>query len=820
LAISIDINIENIKFFSKEFDYVGFYKTSDIESMEIDCVGIYPYLVSEQLAKKRFIYGQGVDTPENITSNFDGESIFIDFPYAKYTATTNYPDMVSWNSGFFNNLNATSKFLGFPTYPKPNIVFSGDVPSVFGGEILPRQWLEILERSWFEWTGNDWEELEVTISPDFYKDNFGIQDEQYSFIKLRPNPSYNPIFTTIYFDTINYLDTAVKSVFGVFATSNNIIDEQTIFYFSNKVNSNYFKVIIKDSEIQYIYNDSVIESKPIQIDSRFIVGIEFDKLSKIVGNFFANPRNISLSLGNYEESIFDGRIYSVNFNNRLFTDSDLQNYIGPNGIFGFGEDFSAYNNFDLSLMNYIGNYTMSILKSSNAMIIDVGVAGYWEDSIPLSYFGKYIKTSKNNSYYDLDMLQFNIDHPSPPILNPSDINDNDFKIRSFITLQSFDKAGSIPYSNYSNSVHVGASRVLDFDNTVDVLSTKYEIFDGTVIFPPKELVNFEDYYLTFHIESRTKGIYTKPAVLKKMSISSLAFDESDFYSIGTRTGNEIYPFTRYSTGYSYKSKNPFSIYKDSTPYLYLTADSGISVLPYETSADRGISIPLNQGRSSEYLLGGIQLWLFYNKDYYIENPIKIGKISAVDKQLDIYLFPEDGGKRGRINIFDAETGIQERDVRFYQNGIQVSTVYIEPVSWNSLVISFDTSLNLSSTVGQLELYEGFLYNNIGLYQKSTDILGIRIDSFTWAEFREIVFEINGEIISTLQKWENKVDSSWGDFIEEIKNISYVINGKNIYESYFGLPKAIINDSDQILFGSDTINIITDVEWDQYSGRPV
>jgi hypothetical protein len=819
LVISIDVDIENIKFPAKEIDYVGFYKTNDVQSMEIDCVGIYPYLVSEQLAKKRFIYGQGVDSPENIVSNFDGESIFIDFPYSKYTSTINYPDMVSWNSGFFNNLNATSKFLGFPNYPKPEVIFSGDVPSVFGGEILPRQWAEILERSWLDWTGNEWEELEATLSPDFYKDNFVVQDEDYPFIKLRPNPSYNPIFTTIYFDTINYLDTPVKSVFGIFSSSD-ITTEQVLFYFSNKVNSNFFKVIIKDSELRYIYNNRIIESKPIQTESYFIAGVEFDKISKLIGNFFTNPRNISLSLGNYEDTIFDGKIYSVTFNNSLFTDSDLRNYIGLNGIFGFGENFSAYEGLPDTILNYVGNYTMSILKSSDSIVIDVGVAGYWEDSIPLSYFGKYIKTSTGKSYYDLDMLQFNIDHPSPIIVDPLDIEDNEFKIRSFVTLQSFDKVGKVPYSNYSNTVRIRSSRVLDFDNTVDVLFTKYEIFDGTVIFPPKELVNFEDYYLTFHIESRTKGIHTKPASLKKMSVSSLAFDESNFYSLGTRTGNEIYPFTRYSTGYSYKSKNPFSIYKDSTPYLYLTSDSGITVLPYETTADRGVSIPLNQGKSSEYLLGGIQLWLFYNQNYFIEKPIKIGRVTAVDRKLDIYLFPEDGGKRGRINIFDALTGLQEVGVRFYQNGIPVSTVYIEPVSWNSLTISFDNSLNLNSTIGQLELYEGFVYNNIGLYQKSTDILGIQIDSFTWAEFREIVFEINGEIVSTLQRWENKTDSNWDDFIEEVKNISYVINGKNIYESYLGLPKAIVNDSDKILFGSDTINIITDVEWNQYSGRPV
>lgn len=820
LVISINIEIANIKLASSQYNYLGFYKTDGVRMLEIDCVGIYPYLVSEQLAKKRFLYGQAVDAPENVASNFDGESLFIDFPYAKYTSTINYPDMVSWNAGFFNNLNANSKFLGFPTYPIPQTIFSGDVPSVFGGEILPRDWEKILERSWLEWTGDEWESLESTVSPDFLKDNFSIQDEEYNFIKLRPNPSYNPIFTTLYFDTINELETLVSSVFGIFSSSENIVDEQTLLHFSNKSNTNYFKIIINNEEVQYVYNDQIVKSKPIEPNSKFIVGIEFDKISKQVGNFFANPRNISLSLGNYEDYLFTGKIYNVTFNNRLFTDADLISYIDVDGVFGFGESFSAYENFETNLINYVGNYTLSILKSSNSMIIDVGVLGYWEDSIPLSYFGKFIKTSRGNSHYDLDMLQFNIDHPSPPIINASDIDNNDFKIKSFVTLQDFKNVGKIPYSNYANLVSVSSSRVLDFDNTTDVLVTKYEVFDGTVIFPPKELIDFEDYYLTLHIESKTKGINTKPGFLKKMSLSSLAFDESEFYHIGTRTGNEIYPFSRYSTGYSHKDKNPFSIYKESTPYLYLTSDSGITVLPYPTEATRGLSIPLNQGKSSKYLLGGIQLWMFYNKSYLVEESIKIARISALDKTLDIYLFPDSYNKRGRLGIFNADTGLQQLGITIYQNGLLVPTAFIEPVSWNSIVISFDDSLALDSSIGQLELYEGFLYNNIALYQKSTDVLGTQLNSFTWAEFREEVFEIDGVVFSTLQRWENKIDSAWEDFVEEVELVSYVIDGQNIYESYFGLPKAIVNDSDQITFGSDTINIITDVEWNLYSGKAV
>jgi hypothetical protein len=43
-----------------------------------------------------------------------------------------------------------------------------------------------------------------------------------------------------------------------------------------------------------------------------------------------------------------------------------------------------------SLYDYVGAYTLLPKETNTAMKLDVGVSGYWENSIPLSYFGKYI----------------------------------------------------------------------------------------------------------------------------------------------------------------------------------------------------------------------------------------------------------------------------------------------------------------------------------------------------------------------------------------------------------------------------------------------
>jgi hypothetical protein len=65
-------------------DWLGFYAHQDVPLIQLDCVGIYPYEVAELVAKRRFVYGQGVEVPSNIKGLDSSSSVFIDFPFAKY----------------------------------------------------------------------------------------------------------------------------------------------------------------------------------------------------------------------------------------------------------------------------------------------------------------------------------------------------------------------------------------------------------------------------------------------------------------------------------------------------------------------------------------------------------------------------------------------------------------------------------------------------------------------------------------------------------------------------------------------------------------
>lgn len=835
LVIELQVDQNRLNFSDFDKDYLGFYTKSYIYPFNIDSFAIYPYIVQEQIAKKRYIYAQGVESADNISSNFKADSFNVDFSFANYTTSLNYPDMNDWNSGYFNNLNANSNSLSLPTLQQPEIIFS--------------------------------EELDIE---DFLDDNLLIQDsETHPFIRLKPNSNYENIDASIYFKNLQLLSSPVKSIIAVYESPSTLLEEEeTVLFFTNNIDNNKFYTTISNAGVKYYFNNQLLFSHELSPSQIFTVGFDLDRLSNNfvseIGNFFANPQNLSLRVGGCPITTCTGKIFDIHFNNKLFTDNDVSNFILDNGI--IDPDLGPEEFFD-----YVGNYTWHPQKLFDSFILSVGSKGYWEDSIPLSYFGKPIQNISGKVYYDLDLMQFNINShsniateqvesdftvldggspslefydfffdgglPSSSFFDllfdggfPETINfdeeltegqieaalyylgESRLKRRAkvYVTLQHYTEVGKIPYTNYINVNSLDPVKILDFDNISNYKNTKFYIDDGTIIFPPKELVDFSEYYITFHIELQTESIDVDPVKIRKMSISSLAYDETDFYKINSPNGYKLYPFSRYGQTYSYKDKNPVVIYKDSTSYMYMTSDSGVSVLPYTSSATRGFTIPINQQLSEEYLLGGIQVWLMYNKKSTIDQSIKLGSVYTPTLGYDAWIIPESNNLRARLVLYDKDTTNLATGIVFYQNGNIVDNPYITPLQWSSVVITFDESIVLNSSVAQFEIYEGFLINNVAFYKKSSDILGSTVVDKTWQELR------------SESTWGTWFDSSsvWSQVADKIVATTFTVDGKAIYNSTFGISSTVSSDNSILSVNSDGVTIVSDSIWNQYSAKPV
>ena len=157
--------------FGDSQDWLGFYAYTDVTPVEVDCVAIYPYSVAINIAKRRWVYGQGVLSPEGINSAYGGTAAFIDYPFADYTANYNYPDFAQWEQGAFDNLTTTSNSLTTPQYSLPEI------------------------------------SLDSKTLTQLYADNKEIQDPlDYNFITFRPNNSWDSDRCYFNFPNFNVLN--------------------------------------------------------------------------------------------------------------------------------------------------------------------------------------------------------------------------------------------------------------------------------------------------------------------------------------------------------------------------------------------------------------------------------------------------------------------------------------------------------------------------------------------------------------------------------------------------------------------------------------
>jgi hypothetical protein len=782
-VISIPIDSLEIETFPLESeDYLGFYTNSNIYLYEIDSFGIFPYVVAEQVAKKRYVFGQGVQEQENIVAAKNGNLSYVDFPFSGYSSTIRYPDRSKWDDGFYNNVLANDKGITLPDYQLPEIIFNNNTSLTQSEKSL--------------------------ITSGFYEENYVIQDEDYPYISMDPNNTYisSQSYGTIYFSKLNQTNYQTRSVHSVLKSSGDVSTRQSLIYISNNFDSNTFEIAINSGSVQYIYNETILNSASVGTNSYFAVGIDFNKIEQsyysTVGSFFSRPETLSLNFAGNQEDVFLGKIFSLTINNDFFTDKDGSQIFNSSGI--------AVKNFNPSLYNYIGSYTLLPKTTNTSIVLDIGVSGYWENSIPLSYFGKYITQANGDLKYDLDLLQFNIDSPVSIFSKYNESSSeyqNSLSTKVYITLQNILEIGQVVYTQFTNTENIGMNRILDLGEITSSEDTKYKIIDGTVIYPPKDVSGFTNYYITVHIEMSSKGIKTENVKIKNMGLAAISFDEGQFYSINTPALGKFYPIVKNGNQYVYKRNIPVIIDVESSPYLYLAGDSGIEVLPeVDENLVKGLSIPINESLKTDQEVVGLQMFLMYNESNSFTERKKIGKIFSSNNSYDIVLDPEDDGKRAFFYIFDSATGEQFTSAKFFLNGKLVNDIVIEPVAWNYIAISLQAnSIPLNGIIGEIEIYSGVKVDNVASFM---ELNPIKQDLIVYDEWN-IVDDENWNYWSASTTWTQVLDE------QSLEVTVLSLDGEEIFNTYAGLSSGIANDNSRIDVTEDSVVIINDITWNEY-----
>jgi len=850
----------------EQLDWLGIYAHEDVSPISIDCVAIYGYQVSSVLAKRRFVYGQGVEFPENINSAYSGTTAFLDYSFAKYPNNYMYPDSGSWNQGILDNVNADNGYLQSPQYAKPEVVFNTN--------------------------GNNVQSL-------WQNDLDAVQQESDLFVSLKPNSNWNSLDGYILFNKYQIITDNIAAFYGVFKVSSLSSSEMVLFRVENKQLKKYFEIVLVNGSLKYRFKDgnsdivTLYEAFGIQPGEQFTVGISVKEFVNYFGtnmrSFFANPNQLSMYVGGTKEfeKTFTGKIYSIGFCNvqnlakipMVFTSrgvpTDYENvfdlydqgvlydggseYFGNDGtywqnIIDGGTPYSFVTTFAI---DHLATYTFKPTYLFDKMNLSIGTSSYWEDYLPLTYFAKYVEDVRGNQRYDLDFIQFNIDYPAPAFFKKIDSAAQQWKYGelyaeySVPTKKTYELLANHLFTGYDNyqdlSERTASSYIYDTSNSMvktyvmfaytatisglsvnrysstqslpkngivspgdDWLTTRYEVVDNSIIYPPKD-VDVSKVAMITQVEMLNAETDINTISIRSLQYASQSLEKTSPTKIGTRFGAEMVPYRQEGFYVDYNGNNPFSIYKGSTPYLYNTRYSGIQVRgDFSPVVNRGISIPINPNKSSDYEIIAMQMLVRYDEDFFPITPIKVFDIEGRRDQIQIFLVATSpNGNRAKLYAVNARTGRLDANVAFYLNGKITKDATLNIKEWATIGISFSSILDVSLVTGAIKINGPLLVNNISYYQSTSLQEQQETEDRIWQDVLDGV----GESILIWDYWDSFI---WNDVLVLTSTSLYGVNPADIYKSYTGTNKIIIDD---FVANDDAPNLFVfkDYEYRIYSG---
>jgi hypothetical protein len=784
-------------------DYLGFYTSPDIPQIDMDCFAIYSYAVPQLVAKRRFAYAQAVEFPENVNTAYSGTTTYFDYNFADYTNNYAYPNTGRWYQGISDNLQFENNILSTPDYALPQLVMQD-------------------ESGYDAWLLN----------------NSGQQVDEDLFFNFS-SPGY------LYFEKLRMLTQDTRAVYMVFETSGYSELKQVLMRIDDNLTSNNFEVAITGDEISYTLRYEGVETS-LYVESGLIAntkafaGIDIDGLARYFGRtftaFFGNKSRLSLYVGSDKNfsNPFVGKIFSFNLcTNKnfqkvsgFFQDPEIisTEFIADGGDSYFGVDSSVwYRTFDGGFVDsfsleaastHIASYTLRPKEIFGTYKLDILADSYWEDYLPLKYFAQYVTNSNSGPYYDLDFLQFNISYPAIRKFINGGFDTSGNSVKTYVTFQYLATGATATREYFTRTQPAPQNGIVEPGD--DWMTTKYEVVNGSIIYLPKS-INFSDIAIVTSIEIVSQGISLDRIKIKSLEYASQAFNGDTSNPVGTRFGIPVFPYRRYNAYYDYKTRNPYKIYKRSSPYLYLTSDSGIKKVGDQTRIiDRGISIPVNLNLSENYRVVSLQLAMRYDEESFLEGKVKVFEVESKNEYIRFYLERSgSSGKRARLYSVNAVTGAVNDGIAFYLNGKLVREPFIDLDQWNMLGVTFSSILDFDSYSGAIRITGPMLINNISQYQ-STNLQEIQEQDFRkWLELASNPADFSG---LGWRFWSNTY--IWNGVLVKSSTSTYGITPDDIYKTYIGTNKIIVDDNQSILISDYEYATYSDIAWTTSITTPV
>jgi hypothetical protein len=747
----IDIDFPNKTVSSKDADWIAFYSYTD-SKIHVDCVAVYPYIVDTVLAKKRFVYAQGVEFPEQLNKAYYGDSFVTDYAYSKFGNNYNYPDAGKWEMGTSDSISSVDNTLKPIVYEKPSVSIVGNT-----------------EDSW----------LSATYASNV---SYATFNSTYSGYLL--------------FDKQSYFNQFTRAVYGVFnKSSTSKLTEQTLIKIQDRINGDYLKATLSGEvisgtpayKVTYSFKRSGVDEEILHTSTTFAAGTNFaagfdlktlsDIGSSDLNSFLASTNNLIVYVANsedYSTGLF-GRIYSVGFTSSKGW-SKVSSYF--DGLTGLIKDTAVANSL------YDINTTYSLKFSSRLSIekvdMDVYSSGYWYDGIPLKLLAKTVNSeTPGQTEYALDYIQIDLDATLPAI-SGSSFSTSDSSVRTYVHFQS-STLETIP----SNLTDIAAPSTKVITPSISWETERYEIVTGSIVKIPAT-ASLSDTIVVVTIETNVDGIYYKPLFIRYLHIAGRSLNKLGDNLISSKNGKSVYPYEVVDDTVKYSTVSPISIYKQSMPYFYATGNTGIEVTgTYSDSVDRGFLLKLNENNASFFRLASMQVYIRYGLEAFPETAQKLFEMTDGSSTITIR-FESINSLNTKARIYAEKTvggtTSDYHDIKFFLNGLLVDEPVISINEWSAIGISLLSTLNLDGQPGDIRFNGNFLFNNISYYQAPEIELN-----------QQIVFRIWNDV--SVETWSTWSAGTWTDMlITTATPTIFGISPQLVYKSFTGTDR-IIADSD-------------------------
>ena len=805
-----------LSFASTENRYLGFWSYAELGRFEVDCMSLFGYTVPELVARRRFIWGQGVTNVDVVNSQYGGVGVFADYSAAAMTSNASYNNNFFWASGSTDRLSFDGGVLKAPVAPLPELNLDGK---------SRQEWYDDLLLAHAADVGEDWEDEKFfTFRPqgiaawdslncyamfnrlgDFLENPYGVFLEFSSYSAVASSQPIAVLFNSFY--------PGKKIVFELNQTRTEIT---TTFYSGEDptvISTDAFDNTKRNILYINLVGTLTEAGEPIPDDMR---------------KMLINSNALRIQAAGDGTTTFSGRFYRLGMiteNNFLCA---IQQHVGTtNSVVSVLDrvDETQFDEFN------IVSYTWIPQLLFNSMYEDVGIKGYWQDHISLSQLAGVVYDINGNETIGVDNLQFNIGFPrsnatlnAPELINsalptsvPNDlvldpvddpvvIDTAQAPVRTLISFQK-NSDGVVTRDNLTGFHPPTTSSTIYLQNSKDFSGVAYEVVDGTTILPPQTLYPSK-LIAAIYLEFTVPGVYTFPVQVKSMELSSYSSNSNSFTEVKSKSGKAVYPVISNGTFYDQIALHPFRVYKKNFPYLHLGRESGfISTMPRETDYDAGFRLEIPEGQSVEYRLDHVGFWMRRNKRFpNAEQNLLVFAYGTKKILLTIQDFQPDAPEsRGIIRAYDQD-GNREENLTFFQNGNLVANPIVAESQWTAISLSFKTGgISLGGSTGKLTFCQEVTFNNMSYFASRGDTSTSveyrpwsEVDDENWAYWSTDPAEAPNDWYGVLVK---------GSVETKTKELCQVV-----YKTYVGTQVLSINSEQPFLVTQGKILLSSDMQW--------